>query len=86
MFRAILPCIVRFAEAFPPLLDDCIYFLMQLGRIADSQSALGRSTALNANANVEAKNTGSDAEKLVAEVKETFSNLLEYAVLSPKIY
>ncbi|XP_059612357.1 integrator complex subunit 2 [Phlebotomus argentipes] len=86
MFRAILPCIVRFAEAFPPLLDDCICFLMQLGRIADSQAALGRSTALNANASVEAKNTSSDAEKLVIEVKETFSSLLEQAVLSPKIY
>lgn len=40
MFRGILPCIIRFAEAFPPLLEDCMLFLQQLGRIAESQASL----------------------------------------------
>ncbi|XP_035780824.1 LOW QUALITY PROTEIN: integrator complex subunit 2-like [Anopheles albimanus] len=92
MFRAVLPCIVRFAEAFPPLIDDCIMFLMQLGRIVQSQAALGRSTSLPS------LFVGQDymwrsqslrlqgAEKLVEEVRETFSKLIDVAVLSPKIY
>ncbi|XP_062559708.1 integrator complex subunit 2 isoform X1 [Armigeres subalbatus] len=92
MFRAVLPCIVRFAEAFPPLLDECIMFLMQLGRIADSQSALGRSVSLpnlylGPEAKVRSHNKRSQyAEKLVDEIKETFSKLLDDAVINPKIY
>ncbi|XP_058821101.1 integrator complex subunit 2 isoform X2 [Topomyia yanbarensis] len=92
MFRTILPCIVRFAEAFPPLLDECIMFLLQLGRIAESQSALGRSASLptlylGPEAKVRSQSKRSQyAEKLVDEVKETYSNLLDDAVLNPKIY
>lgn len=92
MFRAILPCIVRFSEAFPPLLDECIMFLMQLGRIAESQSALGRSASLptlylGPEAKVRSQSKRSQyAEKLVDEVKETYSKLLDDAVLNPKIY
>lgn len=92
MFRAVLPCIVRFAEAFPPLLDDCTQFLMQLGRIAESQAVLGRKTesmpAVNFNRiklDEHAAKT-KNAEKLVEEVRETFEKVCEEAVLKPRIF
>lgn len=92
MFRAVLPCIVRFAEAFPPLLDDCSQFLMQLGRIAESQAVLGRKTesmsAVNFNRiklDEHAAKT-KNAEKLVEEVRETFTKVCEEAVLKPRIF
>lgn len=67
-------------------------FLMQLGRIAESQSALGRSVSLpNLYLGPEAKvrshsKRSQYAEKLVDEIKETFSKLLDDAVMNPKIY
>lgn len=92
MFRTILPCIVRFAEAFPPLLDDCVQFLQQLGRIAESQAVLGRKTESIPTIifdrfkldeySLKTKN----AEKLVEEVRETFAKVCEEAVLKPRIF
>jgi integrator complex subunit 2 len=87
MFQAVLPCIVRFGEAFPPLLDDCILFLMQLGRIAESQTSLSRSVSMptlyfNSGTKLTQHNKKvQSSEKLVAEVAETFSKLLDKAVL-----
>lgn len=92
MFRAVLPCIVRFAEAFPPLLDDCLTFLMQLGRIAESHAVLGRKSEsmpaaiFNRIKLDEHSATAKNAEKLVEEVRETFSKMCTEAVLKPKIY
>ncbi|XP_050071811.1 integrator complex subunit 2 [Anopheles maculipalpis] len=92
MFRAVLPCIVRFAQAFPPLLDECIQYLLQLGRIVQSQAALGRSTSLpSLYVGQDCKRRSQSgqlqhAESLVDEVRETFAKLLDAAVLSPKIY
>lgn len=92
MFRTILPCIVRFSEAFPPLLDDCVQFLQQLGRIAESQAVLGRKTEsiptiiFNRFKLDEYSLKTKNAEKLVEEVRETFAKVCEEAVLKPKIF
>lgn len=92
MFEAILPCIVRFAEAFPPLIEDCILLLMQLGRVAESQASLGRSMllpalALSPSSKLRAQAAkAADVQRLVNDVRETFSKLLDEAVLKPKIY
>lgn len=92
MFRAVLPCIVRFAEAFPPLLDDCTQFLMQLGRIAESQAVLGRKTEsmpaviFNRIKLDEHAAKTKNAEKLVEEVRQTFTKVCEEAVLKPRIF
>lgn len=92
MFRAVLPCIVRFAEAFPPLLDDCTQFLMQLGRIAESQAVLGRKNESMAAVNFnrikldEHAAKTKNAERLVEEVRETFTKVCEEAVLKPRIF
>lgn len=93
MFRATLPCIVRFSEAFPPLLDDSVNFLMQLGRIVHSQATLGRSAvsiptlALIPGSKIKAKSKRTKvADKLVEDIRKTFSKLLQEAVLKPRIY
>lgn len=92
MFRAVLPCIVRFAEAFPPLIDECTLFLQQLGRIAESQASLGRphslaTLSLSPYSRVRAQTRqAQNADRLVEEVKDTFAQLLNGAVLKPKIY
>lgn len=92
MFRAVLPCLVRFAEAFPPLIEDCILLLMQLGRIAEAQSSLGRSISLPtlslspcSKVRVQTKKAHS-CDQMIEEIRETFSKLLDEAVLKPKIY
>lgn len=92
MFRTVLPCIVRFGEAFPPLLEDCMVFLMQLGRVAESQAALGRTIALptlslSPCSRIRAQTRHAQfAEHLAAEVRTTFGRLLDEAVLKPKMY
>lgn len=87
MFRPILPCIIRFSEAFPPLIDECVLLLMQLGRIVESQHALGRSQAVPALlGKVGSTNKLKTVAKLADEIKETFGVMLERAVLEPRIY
>lgn len=92
MFRSILPCISRFGEAFPPLVGDCITFLHQLGRITESQAALGRSSAASVIAVTpktgihDQKQKIECTEKFIDEIKETFNKLLDDGVLKPKIF
>lgn len=92
MFKAILPCLVRFSEAFPPLIEECISILMQLGRLADAQVSLGRSASVPSlslspcsKMHLQSKRA-SEAEQLLEDIRETFAKLLDEAVLKPKIY
>jgi integrator complex subunit 2 len=91
MFRAVLPCIVRFGEAFPPLVEECTQFLTQIGKLAESQAALGRTVSapmhfLSPTKLKEHNQKSREAEKLVEEVKETFDCLMEKSILKPKFY
>jgi integrator complex subunit 2 len=93
MFRAVLPCIVRFLEAFPSLFEDCLQFLMQLGRVAESHAVLGRKSETFPAIVINHVKTGEDnstktkkAEKLVEEIRDTFTQLCSEAVLKPKIF
>lgn len=92
MFRSILPCLVRFAEAFPPLLEECILILMQLGRLADAQASFQRSSSmpsLSIASSCTRRAQTRDTVKvnfMMDEIRETFSKLLDEAVLKPKIY
>lgn len=92
MFRSVLPALVRFAKAFPPLIEECILILMTLGRLTDAQSSLGRSISLPSlslspcsKIRVQSRKALS-VEKMMDEIRETFAKLLDEAVLKPKIY
>lgn len=92
MFRSVLPALVRFAEAFPPLIEECILILMQLGRLTDAQSSLGRSLSLPSlslspcsKIRIQSRKALS-VDKMMDEIRETFGQLLDEAVLKPKIY
>lgn len=92
MFRSALPSLVRFAEAFSPLTEECVSILMQLGRLADAQSSLGRSISLPSlslspcsKIRVQSRKTLS-VDKMMDEIRDTFGKLLDEAVLKPKIY
>lgn len=92
MFRSILPCLVRFGEAFPPLIEECILILMQLGRLADAQSSFGRSISLPSLSLSPCSKMRAQSRKelavdmLIDEIREAFARLLDEAVLKPKIY
>lgn len=79
---------VRFAQAFPPLIDDCIMYLLQLGRIVHSQVALGRANRMPQAIHIEATspyNSIVETERLFEEVQRTFRELTE-TVVATTIY
>lgn len=79
---------MRFARAFPPLIDDCIMYLLQLGRIVHSQVALGRANRLPQTIHIEATapyNAVLETEMLFEEVQQTFRELTE-TVVATTIY
>lgn len=89
IFRATLPSVVRFAQAFPPLIDECIMYLLQLGRIVHSQVALGRANRLPQTIHIEGTssyNSIIETEKLFEEVKSTFIEITESVVVASKVY
>lgn len=79
---------MRFTQAFPPLIDDCVLYLMQLGRIVHSQVALGRANRMPQAIHIEATspyNSIVETERLFEEVQQTFQQLTE-TVLAKTIY
>lgn len=80
----VLPCLVRIAEAFPPLVEDIISLLMQLARISISQASLS--------SHVDSR-TGYGDDIYYENPKElcdlslkTFRQILSKAVLKTEIY
>lgn len=71
LFRPVLPCLVRICGAFPPLSEDTVSFLVQLGRVASAQAALDNHE-LN--------------DLLCDEVHEAFRQVLQNAVLKYSVY
>lgn len=70
LFMPVLSSLTRICLAFPPLAEDTIGLLTQLGRVSSAQAALGDKTA----------------ETLCREVNATFSTLLQKAVLQSRVY
>lgn len=93
MFRSTLPVIPRFAEAFPILVDECINFLMQLGRILHTQKALGRNSfpipplALHPGSKSKTKAMYAQySDDLLLEVRQTFLDVLLKTISNIRIY
>lgn len=89
LFAPALPALVRICEAFPPLTEDVVSLLMQLGRVCVSE------TSLTGAIQVEYPSVTSDREdKITADsnlvlcrlVEDTFTEILTKAVLKNKIY
>lgn len=70
LFMPVLSSLTRICLAFPPLAEDTIGLLTQLGRVSSAQAALGDKSA----------------ETLCREVNATFSSLLQKAVLQSRVY
>ncbi|XP_014297506.1 integrator complex subunit 2 [Microplitis demolitor] len=70
LFMPVLPALTRICLAFPPLAEDTTGLLLQLGRISSAQAALGDKSA----------------EILCHEVNQTFSSLLQKAILQSRVY
>ena len=85
LFAPCLPALVRICEAFPPLVDDVISLLMQLGRICMSEESL---TAWQDWTGGDRDNeiTAVDNHILCLKIQVTFANILSRAVLKVKIY
>lgn len=93
MFNKVLPAIVRFSEAFPVLLDDCINFLMQAGRSLFSRENLGKDTSciqilpLQTSSKPVSNITNVQCtKKLVITIEESFSSLVNEAVSKLELY
>lgn len=93
LFQPTLPALVRICEAFPPLVDDVISLLTQLGRISMSEAS--RSTfaclTLDEGYNSDPHYLDSDrhnvtSDCLIGEIQHAFEQILERAVLKVKIY
>lgn len=90
LFLPVLPALVRICEAFPPLVDDTVSLLMQLGRICTSEASLMCSRDVSTNQWTmpcdEDKLRTQVNDALCHEVKQTFDNILKRAVLKTRIY
>lgn len=84
LFSPVLPCLVRIAIAFPPLIEDIIVLLTQLTRVALSQASLA--------SHVDARSAYADEMSyenpmmLCETARKTFKDILTNAVLKTTIY
>ncbi|KAI8116103.1 Integrator complex subunit 2 [Lucilia cuprina] len=82
----ILPSLIRFAEAFPILTDDCINILMLTGRSLYSQSTLGiNSTHMQLTANSRHK-CFKEAPRYIAMIEEAFEMLITKIINKVELY
>ncbi|XP_075220865.1 integrator complex subunit 2 isoform X2 [Lycorma delicatula] len=91
LFQPSLPALVRICEAFPPLVDDVVALLTQLGRISMAEASRSTSACLTLDEgyNPDLRYTGvtnTMNDCLVGEIQYTFAQILERAVLKIKIY
>lgn len=92
LFVPTLPALVRICEAFPPLVDDVVSLLFQVGRICMAEACAYNSyqPASLTNWQAIAINDKSDQvyinHYLVGEIQRTFLNILKHAILKVKVY
>lgn len=84
--RNILPSLIRFAEAFPILTDDCINILMLTGRSLYSQCTLGiSSTHMQLTANSRNK-CFKEAPRYISMIEEAFETLITKIINKVELY
>lgn len=84
--RNILPSLIRFAEAFPILTDDCINILMLTGRSLYAQSTLGiNSTNMQLTANSRHK-CFKEAPRYIAMIEDAFEALITKIINKVELY
>ncbi|KAL1132582.1 hypothetical protein AAG570_010534 [Ranatra chinensis] len=87
LFLPALDCLVRICSAFPPLVEDVVSLLMQLGRICTSEASLtGRWASSDEGYHSDEDSFKNINSFLCAEVQLAFENILKYAVLKVDIY
>ncbi|KAK7794932.1 hypothetical protein R5R35_005903 [Gryllus longicercus] len=89
LFGPSLPALVRICEAFPPLTEDVVSLLMQLGRVCVSETSLTGAMQIgdsSATTDREDKETADTNLALCRLVEDTFLDILSKAVLRNKIY
>ena len=94
LFGRALPALVRICRALPPLIEDVVSLLMQLGRVCMAVASLDTSsTASSIRYQVSPMNCA-DYEKsikfshqmLCFQVQQAFAEILERAVLNTNVY
>ncbi|KAJ4443075.1 hypothetical protein ANN_04725 [Periplaneta americana] len=90
LFGPCLPALVRICEAFPPLVDDVVSLLMQLGRICMSEASLtvrrdGSVISSMTGGNSDGKISAADNRVLCLKIQTTFADILSRAVLKETI-
>lgn len=82
----VLPALIRFAEAFPILVDDCINILMSTGKSLHSQGTLGiNSTQMQLTSNTKQK-CFKDTQQYISMIEEAFETLITKIVNKVELY
>nr|CAD7423644.1 unnamed protein product [Timema monikensis] len=82
LFTPVLPSLVRICRAFPPLVDDTVQLLLQLGRMCEAQKSLIGSMPSHADFESDMKLN----EMLCDESRRTYIHILKEAVLKVQVY
>lgn len=81
----ILPALLRFAEAFPVLIDDCINILMMIGRCLYSQETLGFNV-IQTHLILTTKCKRLDTKKYISLIEEAFQQLIAQLLSKTDLY
>nr|CAD7568732.1 unnamed protein product [Timema californicum] len=82
LFTPVLSSLVRICRAFPPLVDDTVQLLLQLGRMCEAQKSLIGSMPSHADFESDMKLN----EMLCDESRRTYIHILKEAVLKVQVY
>ncbi|XP_017787146.1 PREDICTED: integrator complex subunit 2 [Nicrophorus vespilloides] len=84
LFKPVLPALVRFSTAFPPLAEEIVQLLLQLAKICESQASL--SSHIDVHLSRSEESIARDSEELRNLTHTTYLQILDDSVLSTEIY
>lgn len=93
LYGRALPALVRICRAFPPLIDDVVSLLMQLGRVCMAVASLQTGSSASAiryqstvNCAKYEQSLKFSHQLLCLQIQQAFVEILERAVLQTKFY